>query len=499
MAVSLNKTGSKYAKSLIERGKVCRDVALKVSDADIPQLLGSDGSDWGLFEKFHLGLCSDASEKTKERFDYVFGKAGTVYLQNVIEAKDRAVENGDSEVADFADELLRAITETHVDSVKVTRGDYFDWRDWQTEKMQKTPDGQRMIGRAVITNTGVFRYPQADGSVWLELRHPDDVFEEASLRSLDGVTLTDDHPSVGVSADNYKFLTVGSVTSPSHDAYHVTAKLSINEKQAIADVQAGKRALSCGYDCELVAETGVYLGMPYTHRQKKIRYNHVAIVDVGRAGDAAKLRMDSVQIHQPTKPSKEKLMKIRLDHSAGGAEAEVESAVATEFGALTNLVKSTKDSLDTANSELATAKSALDTAEGKLAVVEAEKVELTTKLASAMDAAAVEAAVTSRVELIDAAKAVGVKVETNWDSRKIKESVVALAFPTISLDGKSSEFVDATFEASKASIAARNPVKPAGAPGGTSHNADNLDSLLRDAKSKALTAVQTAYIGAGKE
>lgn len=501
MAVRLNKEGSKYAKSLIARGKVCRDLSVKVSDADIPQLLGSEGTDWGLFEKFHLGVNSDESEKTAERFDYVFGKSGTVFLQNVIEAKDKAAANGDSEVLEFVDELLKTISdEAHTDgSVHVTRGDMFDWRDWQTEKMQKTPDGQRMLGRAVLTNTGVFRYPQADGSVWLELRHPDDVFDPASLASLDGIALTNDHPSVGVSADNYQFLTVGSVTSPSHDAYHVTAKLSVNQKQAQADVQAGKRALSCGYDCELVREGGVYLGMPYTHRQKKIRYNHVAIVDVGRAGDAAKLRMDSVQVHQPTKPIKEKLMKIRLDHSAGGAEAEVESAVATEFGALKNLVETAKESRAVAEASVVATKAALDTAEGKLAAAEAEKVGLTSKLEKAMSLDAVEAAVKERVELIDSAKAVGVKVEANWDSKKIKESVVALAFPAIALEGKSDEFITGVFDSAKAVIAARTTSKPAGVPGGDSHNADNLDSLLREAQAKSIATAQSAWTGTEKE
>lgn len=497
MAVRLNKTGSKYARSLIERGKVCRDVGLKVSCDDAAQLLGTDGSDWGLFEKFHLGVDSDVTEKTKERFDYVFGKSGMVYLQNVIEAKDRAEAAGDEEIARFAEELLETIADGHTDgAVSVQRGDYFDWREWQTEKMTKTEDGQRLVGRAVITNTGVFRYPQADGSVWLELRHPDDVFDPKSLASLDGIALTNSHPDVGVSAENYKFLTVGSVTGPSHDAYHVTAKLSVNDKQAMADVMAGKRALSCGYDCELVQESGVYLGMPYTHRQKRIRYNHVAIVDVGRAGDAAKMRMDSIQVHQPTNTPKEKLMKIRLDHSAGGAEAEVESAVATEFGAMTNLIKTTKDSLDKAQSDLAATKAALDTAEGKLAAAEAEKTDLKAKLDASLSADAVAVAVKARVELIDAAKSAGVKVEDAWDDRKIKESVIALAFPAVSLDGKSDEFVAGVFDSAKASLAARTPApKPAGVSGGSSHDSADVSTLLDEAKSKAHATVTDAWKG----
>jgi hypothetical protein len=302
-----------------------------------------------------------------------------------------------------------------------------------------------------------------------------------------------------VSAENYKYLTVGSVTSPDHDAYHVTAKISINEKQAQADVQAGKRSLSCGYKCDLIPYTDGYNGSRTTHRQKNIRYNHTSLVDMGRAGPAAKLRMDSVQIHQTAKPFKEKLMKIRLDHSAGGAEAEVESAVATEFGALKNLVDTAKESLAVAEASVVATKAALDTAEGKLAAAEAEKAELTAKLEKSTSLDALEIAVKERVELIDSAKALGVKVEANWDSKKVKESVVALAFPTIALEGKSDEFITGVFDSAKAVIAARTPVTPAGAPGGESHNADNLDSLLREAKAKALTTAQSAWTGSEKE
>lgn len=511
MAVSINKVGVKYAKSLISRGKVDRESDWTFSDEDSAKLLGADGEDWGHLNKFHLGVRSDALEDTVEFQAYPFGKGGKVFLKGLLDAKEKAKANADTAVVAEIDALLSMIDaggpSGHVparseDSVKVSRGDMYDWRDWQTEKMQKTADGTRLIGRAVITNVGVFRYPQPDGSEMLELRHPDDVFEQESLDSLRGLPLTNDHPMTGVGPDNFKYLTVGSVSSPAHDAYHLTAELSVNDKQAIADVQMGKRALSCGYDCELVPYTDGYLGMPTTHRQKRIRYNHVAIVDAGRAGPAAKMRMDSVTFHSQELTKGKTMKKIRLDHAAGGAEAEVDDLVAVEFGALKTAADSAKRELDAATADVATKKAALDTAQGELAALTAVKTDLEAKLAAAIKPEAVEAMVKARVGLLDTAKGYGIKVEDSWDARKIRESVVALAFPTIDCADKSDEFLEGAFNSAKLQLASgrknvdgQGSREPARESGGSSHDSTNLDSLLAEARNQSSTTVQNAWKG----
>jgi hypothetical protein len=497
MATTLNRTGAKYARSLITRGKVDRDASWSFSAADADKLLGSHGDDEEHLAKYHLGISADESDDPKAHFLYPFGKDGKAFRDGITAAKALAEKNGDSDVVAEAAALLAMLSEEgHIDgAVKATRGDMFDWRDWQIEKMQKTPDGSRMLGRATVTNIGVFRYPQADGTVMLELRHPDDVFDPASLASLEGLPLTNDHPSTGVNPENFKFHTVGSVFSPRNDAYHVTAGLAIADKQAMADVQSGKRALSCGYDCELVPYTDGYMGMPTTHRQKRIRYNHVAIVDMGRAGPAAKLRMDSTTFHS-TEPSKgTNMKKIRLDHAAGGAEAEVEDLVAVEIGALKNDTVAVQGKLDAALVDVTAKQAALDAAEGKVAALEATKTELEGKLAGSLTADAVEALVQSRVALLNTAKGFGIKVEDSWTDRKIRESVVSMAFPTIKLDGKSAEFLDGVFDSASEALKGRKPPKVAGKADGSSHESVNLDTLLADARAQSTTNVQNAWKG----
>lgn len=495
MPVSINKVGLKYAKSLISRGKVDRDSAWTFSHEDSAKLLGADGEDWQHLNKFHLAVNTDALEDTVEFQAYPFGKAGKVYRKALEASLAVAKDKGDTEVVSEIDGLLSMLGEAPVANPvqKVSRGDYYDYREWQTEKMERSQDGLRLVGRSVITNVGVFRYPQPDGSEWLELRHPDDVFEEESLASLNGLPLTNDHPTTGVVPENYKHLTVGSVFSPEHDAYHVTAGLAINDKQAMSDVQMGKRALSCGYDCELVPYTDGYLGMPTTHRQKRIRYNHVSLVDMGRAGPAAKLRMDSVVDHS-TNPDKGKSMKkIRLDRSAGGAEADVDDLVAVEIGVLKTEIDTVGKSLEDTKKELSAKQAALDTAEGKLAALEATKASLEAKLAGALNADAIEGLVQARVALIDTAKGYGIKVEDSWTARKIREAVVGMAYPSISLDGKSEEFLDGLFDGAKIALTGRTSPNPANTDGGNSHDSTNLDAMLNEARKASASTIQSAW------
>ena len=60
---------------------------------------------------------------------------------------------------------------------------------------------------AVVTRTGVFLYKNADGSTRRELRHPDDVWNEDSIATMDLIPVTNGHPSEKlVTAENSKRL-----------------------------------------------------------------------------------------------------------------------------------------------------------------------------------------------------------------------------------------------------------------------------------------------------
>lgn len=501
MTVSLNKEGFKYAKNLVSRGKVDRGDSWEFSADDGDRLLGPDGDDFEHFGKFHLVVHGDEPEDTKAHYGLPFGKNGKVYRKGVIAAKSRAAQAGYKAIEDAASELLASIDRT--DSVdappRSTRTDLYDYREWQTEKMTRTPDGF-LKGRAVVTNIGVFPYQNADGSIRWELRHPDDVFDPESIASLDGKPLTNDHPSNGVNPDSAKDLAVGAVHSPDHDAYHVTAGITIHRREGIDAVDGGKAGLSCGYDCDVVPEIGNYQGRDYTHRQKNIRYNHVALVDEGRAGDAARLRMDSVFVHTTNSPKGE-TMKIRLD---SGLEVDVAEPVGIAFdAAMAKTKKAEKDvedvkkALSEKEKELEAKKSEMDKLTAECDGLKSQIEAWETKYASSGKDSAIAKAVSAKLALLDSAVKAGAKVDATMSDRDIKAAVIALT-TTDSMEGKSDDYVGARFDGALAYIAKLNP---ASEPGGTAHGDDKKSTTneMAGAQKRRNTTLSTAWMGGKKE
>ena len=161
------------------------------------------------------------------------------------------------------------------------------------------PDG-RLIVDAKLTRTGVFKYANPDGTIRLEYRPPSEVFDAESLKTFLLASVTNDHPKNMVTPDNAKAVTVGMIGSNVRKLDdHVAAELVIYDAQAIADVEAGKLELSCGYEADVEDSPGTSpSGERYDCIQSKIRINHVAIVDVGRAGPDARIHMDAADAVQ---------------------------------------------------------------------------------------------------------------------------------------------------------------------------------------------------------
>lgn len=110
-------------------------------------------------------------------------------------------------------------------------------------------------------------------------RDPDVVFDNDSMMSLAGRPVTRGHPKDGVTAANWKELTVGQVGGViRRDGEHVVAPMAIMDAQAVKEVASGARSLSAGYSVEIIAHDGVASdGTPYQFKQSgKLRFNHVA-------------------------------------------------------------------------------------------------------------------------------------------------------------------------------------------------------------------------------
>lgn len=109
-------------------------------------------------------------------------------------------------------------------------------------------------------------------------RDPDAVFDSAAMLSLAGRPVTRGHPADGVTASNWKDLSIGQVGGVIRkDGEHVVAPMAIMDGSAAQEVFGGARSLSAGYTATIVADEGVADGVPYQFRQAgPIRFNHVA-------------------------------------------------------------------------------------------------------------------------------------------------------------------------------------------------------------------------------
>ena len=186
-------------------------------------------------------------------------------------------------------------------------------------KATRTDEGF-ILDTPAITRCGVFPYRNADGTMRYELRHPDDVFKQDSLDSIKGKPVTALHNGL-IDNTNSTGVTVGAVMSVGRqDGDNVTAEIVIHDTSM---VDGGNKDLSCGYTLNLDEESGVYNGQTYTHRQRDIKYNHLAIVKAGRAGNA-RLNLDSIDFQE----EKEIMVKYRLDN---GVEYDVTPEIDAEL------------------------------------------------------------------------------------------------------------------------------------------------------------------------
>lgn len=284
---------------------------------------------------------------------------------------------------------------------------------------------------ANLTRTGVFKYTYADGSTVRELRHPDEVFAPASLATLTDATVIEGHPDV-VRPDNWQSLAVGHVHEATRNGKFVTAKVIVQHGPTISKVDSGELIeLSCGYECNVVEESGVYEGEAYDSKQTDIRYNHVGMGprDWGRAGNEVQLNLDGGV--------------SRGDGSAvcyiPGMKTDAE--VIAELRA--DLARVTADSAKADKAKADALEAKYDAKVAELAVVQA-------KLDAALAAGspeAVQAKVDAKVTLLSGAKSVlGEKFDGKGTDEEVYVQVIKAKYPERDLEGKSVDYLRAAFD-----------------------------------------------------
>lgn len=149
-----------------------------------------------------------------------------------------------------------------------------------------------LIDTPILTSTGIFEYANPDGSLRRELRLPEDVFDRESLKSYRGKPVIITHDAGLVDKTNVHDASIGTILSDGYrDGNDVRANIVIHETDEMK--KSGFKELSLGYNLDLDETPGVWHGEHYDAIQKNIRINHLALVREARAGDQARLNVDS--------------------------------------------------------------------------------------------------------------------------------------------------------------------------------------------------------------
>lgn len=167
-----------------------------------------------------------------------------------------------------------------IDSIRLDENDSTYW----------TKEGY-LVDHPILTSVGIFQYVNPDGSTRRELRLPEYVFDEESLKTYRGKPIIITHSAGRISKNNVGDEQIGTILSAGYqDGDDVRAEIIIHDTDSMES--SGLRELSLGYSLDLIEEPGEWEGQHYDAIQSNIRINHLALVRDARAGDQARLNID---------------------------------------------------------------------------------------------------------------------------------------------------------------------------------------------------------------
>lgn len=333
--------------------------------------------------------------------------------------------------------------------------------DANTDNFERTPEGFIRIP-ARVTRSGIFLYRKSDGSVVRELRPKEEVFNEDSLKSILGKPITNDHPTVGsVNSQNAKLLSVGFTgdSVEEDEGTYVRVPLTITDEETIQEIINGKRQISCGYQCLVEDKSGEAEGERFDSVQTGIRYNHVAIVDKGRAGPNVRIDgEDAVLVDgEDQKESKIKkedhmeLTKVMLGEKevqVAKEDAAIVSDFVKEIEVKDDSAKSHEDEIKSLKEDAAHSEKQMEKKDSKIKELE-KKVDSLEEAAKSFDSRVIEAS-KERAALIKVAndnleEEVLEKLDS-MTSIEIKKAIVESRTNELKLDDASDEFINAAYQ-----------------------------------------------------
>jgi len=190
-----------------------------------------------------------------------------------------------------------------------------------------TPEGY-LKDKPILTSCGIFEYTNPDGTVRRELRLPEEVFSPESLRSYVGKPIVLTHEAGLIDKSNVAENQIGTILGEGEPSGEdVKAPIIIHDTDAMRS--AGLKELSLGYNLDLDETPGIWNGQRYDAVQRHITINHLALVREARAGEQARLNLDSRDQVNLLKGGKKMSKKIkRVPHAdAVLSDEELEKAL----------------------------------------------------------------------------------------------------------------------------------------------------------------------------
>lgn len=312
-------------------------------------------------------------------------------------------------------------------------------------------DDGYLVADARIARTGIQVYRgdevgKPDMAMVRVYRPGAEVFSEDTLRSAAHRPVTNDHPAEMVTSENWKQHAVGQTGDEiAGEGIFIRVPLMVSDEATIKLIEDGKRELSAGYSCDLDFTPGTTpTGDAYDAVQKNIRINHVAIVSRGRAGsevrigDAAQWGAAPIHDHEGERQMADKPLKtvtvdgLSIETTDQGAQV-IEKLQRQLGDAQTALTKASDDhakALAAKDADLAKKDAEIDALKGKV-----------------LDAAALDAAVKARADLIAKAKAIAPNVATDGKSEaEIRHAVVTAKLGDAAVKDKPAAYIDARFD-----------------------------------------------------
>lgn len=271
-----------------------------------------------------------------------------------------------------------------------------------------TPQGfLRVDGYA--TRVGVLEYvdPSYPSGIRRELRLPEDLFDAESLATYDGAPVTDDHPPELVTSTNVRAFQRGtSMAAARRDGDHVAVDLLLTDAKLIEKVHAGKVELSSGYRVRIDRTPGVHpIYGSYDCRQRDIRINHVAIVDVGRSGPTSRVRMDSASLVSCCAQVTAQLHDVSTSSPLRGDRMPDPTDIPVQLQRALDLAATERVRADSYQAQVAGLTERADKAEGQVTVLQAEIAQLRTERRDDNQIASLQAEIAAHKERADKAEA----------------------------------------------------------------------------------------------